>query len=106
MPDQPELRQRLTDALMATQMSGILMPGEAQHFADVLLALPGIAITPLPQPLEGGEDWKTAAGHDVWINPLTGFVRFQTSQFDPSEARSVAAALLAAAGVAEEQTNA
>jgi hypothetical protein len=73
----------------------------AEHVADVLASLPGIAITQLPEPTdEDRTDWDSP-GRGVWINPMTGFVRFQTNQFDSAEARALAAALLAAAAEAD-----
>lgn len=76
------------------------MPRWPEHLADFLLSLPGIAIVELPKPVVGN-DWDWCAvlpgGH---IDDLIT----ESGLLTTDEARSKAAALLAAAQAAERAT--
>lgn len=72
----------------------------ADHFADVLLSLPGIAIVELPEPIGDRSNVTDAIKNPRWtctINPDSS-IEFEGS---PEEARALAATLLAAANAAE-----
>lgn len=71
----------------------------AEHLADVILAIPGIAVVELPEPAEAGRCWPVLVGGEPESLYLTqgeivvsGSVRLYAD-----EARDLAAALLAAA---------
>ena len=109
-----ELRQRLADALREhlyewdedhwhCAKCEIPVTGTedwAVHVADVLLSLPGIAIVELPEPMNLSRSDSTFP-HDIVAYP--GGVMDCDCDLKPSDARSIAAVLLAAANKAEEQ---
>jgi hypothetical protein len=106
----PDIRTRLADAL--DKHEGVegwsfcrcsdKQKHCAGHLADVLLSLPGIAIVELPAPNQFAPDWKDF-GHAQTYAALPGQVaRFSGKQWiTSSEARAIAAALLAAANATE-----
>lgn len=132
MPDQPELRKLLIEVLIEhsydhyygacrcerdpgswyANAAAMTLEQHRAHIADRLLALPGIAIVPLPETsqnwwpvVHGGEPEQVYLAHEP--NDGEQIVCISGAGYCyVDEARSVAAALLAAAGVAEEQTNA
>lgn len=128
MPDQPELRQRLAAVLWRHQRSIVwndcLCGGKTEfsgtagyfaHVADVLLALPGIAIVQLPEPisfdtfLECVGRWRVGQLGSITAY-ADGYMIDETCRDlgGPQMAREFAAALLAAADAvdaAEAQTN-
>jgi hypothetical protein len=75
----------------------------AYHFADVLLALPGVAIVELPEADETGNYWYAYRSNYVFAAD-DGLVitRHGTTFGTSTEVRTIAAALLAAANAAEE----
>lgn len=96
------VRARLVDALQERgYFSATDRKSAAEGIVDLLLTLPGIAITELP---EADDQWR---GAHIWLN---GDVRATPSgvhcspegRLVPSEARKFAAALLAAANAADE----
>lgn len=103
-----DIRTRLTDALADglenKQNAKLSIPFArgrvAYHLADVLLALPGIAIVELPEPIGDRSNVTGAIKKPRWtctINPDSS-IEFEGS---PEEARALAATLLAAANAAE-----
>lgn len=76
------------------------------HVAEVLAALPGVAVIQLPQPEDASGDVSDFCGGDVWCTPGSGRVRIyvQDSRFSAEEARSFAADVMAAAVLSEETT--
>lgn len=89
-----------------------------EHLADAILALPGIAVVELPEPMTDLSNVATMLAKspnfqvgDSWacLRP-DGMVEFETAQqqhygiVGPQDARDLAAALLAAAEYAEKET--
>jgi hypothetical protein len=78
------------------------------HFVDVLLSLPDIAIVDLPEP-KGIGAWPvgsdTVEAHHglVWIPFTDAYEEPFTEAWCPDNARDLAAALLAAANAAERE---
>lgn len=77
-----------------------------RHLIDVLLSLPGIAIVELPEAIPKGlTDWPDDASFPVGemsVRVLGHSVRWGDSKYPTGYARSLAAALLAAANAAEK----
>ncbi|MCA9843228.1 MAG: hypothetical protein KC491_01125 [Dehalococcoidia bacterium] len=78
------------------------------HMADAILAMPGIAVVELPEPVYGPDGggqfgWDTAISTVTATPDEDGYwsVWDQDFQMEPHEARDLAAALLAAAEYAE-----
>lgn len=72
-----------------------------EHLTSVLLALDGIAVVALPEPDPEGRDWMVGKSSCVWVG-RNGKVRLGINAHRPSDARELAAALLAAADAAEQ----
>jgi hypothetical protein len=97
-----DLRAHLTDEIQKLRLAKVLT---SEELADRLLSLPGIAIVELPEP----ESSTDTHDHQVWHFPhyISGWngefpgVMDCDAEMDPSVARSIAAALLAAANKAE-----
>lgn len=115
-----DLRALLTDAVFTetalivfadtgdelTKRVAAVMSMSSLRLADVLLSLPGIVITELPEPKENdGPDWR-GEGWSVWpdieVEPPELVIRSAIS-LPADEGRAFAAALLAAANAAEEK---
>ena len=85
-----------------------LPDGESKQLADMILALPGIAVVELPEPDDGRNDWLDAV---VRTGLSKGCPRSVDVELDPGTviglsveyARDLAAALLAAADYAERE---
>lgn len=82
----------------------------ASHVIDALLALPRVAIVELPESIERGSFTSTIGGWisfpqsvDAVITEDERFVAELDSQMTTSDARALAAALLAAANAAERE---
>jgi hypothetical protein len=79
-----------------------------EHFTSVLLSLPGIAIVQLPEPDhtdDRGWQWWAAKGkwdsYDICAQSGGGVVEHRVRSYGTAKARSLAAALLAAAAEAD-----
>lgn len=99
------VRARLVDALQERgYFSATDRKSAAEGIVDLLLSLPGIAIVEIPEPLPGrvaGELPGWEVGPTVVQVDSYGRVLVDGSMFETSEARALAARLLAAANVAE-----
>ena len=78
-----------------------------REMADAILAAPGIAVVELPEPDGDGDSWEDAAVHLGRAVEVPRIVYVEIDPGDPipllsSDARGIAAALLAAADKAEE----
>jgi hypothetical protein len=102
----PDIPQRLTDALREQWF----IVDTPEDLADVLLSLPGIAIIELPEPDSDGDKrlWRFLDHgeyeHVIWpshLYPEDDISISGIGGYNISEARALAAALLAAANAAE-----
>lgn len=100
------LRDRIADNAsdwLSDNFHAYLTADVAQHLADAILAIPGIAVVELPEPAEAVRCWPVVVGGEpesVYLAQgevvVSGGLRLYTD-----EARDLAAALLAAADYAE-----
>lgn len=130
-----ELRALIAEALWKQYASGLwhlascshipkefgeLGEGERSYwyrYADVLLALPGVAVVELPD-ADDPDTWEYSGGTHSWTVPngddcsedeqvftsRHGDVEIGLDRYTPDDARQLAAALLAAANAAEAQS--
>lgn len=80
----------------------------AEYVADVILRLPGVAVTQLPEPDESGSDndgggWASWPGGVAVVQPA-GKVLVKGLSLAPDAARDLAAEVLAASRVAEHDS--
>ncbi|QBI97421.1 hypothetical protein SEA_FANCYPANTS_85 [Mycobacterium phage Fancypants] len=82
----------------------------ADHHADVIASLPGVAVIQLPEPTyaEYPDEWSSRMAEDEWDTWVDGRgnIQVRTQGYATADgARNLAAALLAAAVVAEGEDN-
>lgn len=89
------LRERIAELLE------LLRPATPSEAADAILAIPGIAVVELPEPE------RPRVGRYIWMDDLvtvnSGAIDLDYQSISATDARDLAAALLAAAEYAERE---
>lgn len=101
-----ELRDRIAkavlDKILAMFAENDPVESASAYIADAILALPGIAVVELPEPE------RPRVGRYIWMDDLvtvnSGAIDLDYQSISATDARDLAAALLAAAEYTEKET--